>query len=217
LPERSSRLFRLKFYLYLLALRLPRLASFLANRGQNFLTAPDTNLGDADYWRRLEGLAEMAHYAVIVGYVRRFAQGGSVLDVGCGQGLLARDIAPFVGRYLGIDRDPASIKLATEASIGHATFAVADAQTYVPAATFDAVIFNESLYYLREPLSVMRRFANCLTPQGVVIISIAAFRPSLQLIHMTASECELVDRTVVMNDRGVVWAIQLLRPRLPST
>jgi SAM-dependent methyltransferase len=174
---------------------------------------PDTNLGNVDYWRRLEDLGEMAHYAVIVGYLRRFVAGGSVLDVGCGQGLLARDIAPFLGRYLGIDRDPASIKVATELAIANASFVAAEADTYVPRTTFDAIVFNESLYYLRDPLAILRRYADCLTPGGVIVTSIAAFRPALELIHMTGRVCELVDQTVVMNERGIVWAIQLLRPR----
>src|SRR5215472_13860648 len=213
MAERSSWLFRLKFYLYLLALRWRWLASFLADRGQNFLKVPDTNLGNVDYWRRLEDLDEMAHYAVIVGYLRRFVSGGSVLDVGCGRGLLAPDIAPFLGRYLGIDRDPASIKVATDLAIANASFVAAEADTYVPQTTFDAIVFNESLYYLRDPLGILRRYADCLTPGGVIVASIAAFRPALELIHMTGSVCEFVDQTVVMNERGIVWAIQLLRPR----
>ena len=216
MAEDASRPSRLKFYLYLLALRHPRLASLLANRGQNFLTVPDADLGSLDRWRRLEGLDEMAHYAVIAGYLVRLAPGGSILDVGCGQGLLAQYIAPFVGRYLGIDRDEPCIKAAKESGVENAVFEVADAHSYAPASAFDAIVFNESLWYLRDPLNILRRYADCLTPNGVVVVSLAAFRPALQLIHMTRSVCEFVDQTIVMNDLGVVWAVQALRRKRPA-
>src|SRR5260370_14111758 len=65
--EDRGRPSRLKAYLCLLALHHPPLAAFLANRGQNFLSVPDANLGDLCYCRRLEWLGAMPRCAVIAG------------------------------------------------------------------------------------------------------------------------------------------------------
>ena len=211
--RRLSRWTRVKFLLFLLALNLPWL-TFVFSKirgGSDFLTTPDPEPGGIERWRWLKDLDEMAHYAVIAGYLKRLVPGGSVLDVGCGYGILARDIAPFVGSYLGIDRDHPSIDAARSAGIENAQFEVADAQDLSLGVSFDAIVFNESLYYLRDPMAVLRRYAKAVTPNGIIIVSIAARRPALRLIHALRSAGELLDETIVLNDLGIVWVIQALR------
>jgi hypothetical protein len=46
-----------------------------------------------------------------------------------------------------------------------------------------------------------------------MIVSIFAFRASLQLIHAIRSAFEFVDQTIVVNDLGISWVIQILRPK----
>jgi 16S rRNA G1207 methylase RsmC len=40
-------------------------------------------------WDYLNGIKEFAHYAVVAGYATFLKKGGHVLDLGCGEGLLA--------------------------------------------------------------------------------------------------------------------------------
>ena len=55
-------------------------------------------------WSYLGGVDELAHYSVIVGYYAFLKPGGSVLDVGCGEGILQTRLSPHgYCRYLGID------------------------------------------------------------------------------------------------------------------
>ena len=211
---RTSRLARVKFRILLLILSFPWLAFLLAKIGRytsNFLSAPDPQPGSLEQWRRLEELHEMAHYAVIAGYLKRLIPGGNVLDVGCGQGILARDIEPFVGRYLGIDRDEPSIGAARQIGLGNAEFEIADAQHFSPSGMFDAIVFNESLYYLKDPLAILRRYSRTLMPDGVLIVSTVASRRALPLIQALRTACELIDETIVLNHLGVVWVILALR------
>src|SRR5262245_50731925 len=56
------------------------------------------------YWDFLTGLEEVPHYSVIAGYLRFLKPGGSVLDVGCGEGILQTCFGSGAySRYVGID------------------------------------------------------------------------------------------------------------------
>ena len=56
------------------------------------------------------GLDELARYSVIAGYLHHLRAGGSVLDVGSGEGLLADHLRPLgYSRYHGIDLSEAAI------------------------------------------------------------------------------------------------------------
>jgi 2-polyprenyl-3-methyl-5-hydroxy-6-metoxy-1,4-benzoquinol methylase len=205
---------RARFLLFLLALNLPWL-TFVVSKirgGSDFLSTPDDpEPGGSECWRWLGDLEQMAHYAVVAGYLKRLAPGGSVLDVGCGYGILARDIGPFVGSYLGIDRDHRGIDAARSARIENAQFEVADAQDFNLSGSFDAIIFNECLYYLRDPIAVLRRYARAVTPNGIIVVSIVVRRPALRLIQALRSAGELLDETIVLNDLGIAWVIQALK------
>src|SRR5262249_48221331 len=156
-------------------------------------------------------------YAVVASYLKRLAPGGSVLDVGCAHGILAREVAPHAARYLGIDRDASSISVARQSNLERAEFEVADAHDYVPEGRFDAIVFNEVLYYLREPLQVLQRYADFLTFDGVLILSNGAFRRVLELIQIVRGKWDLVDQTMVVTDAGMMWTVQALRRKRPGT
>ena len=47
----------------------------------------------------------------------------------------------------------------------------ADADVYRPVGTFDVIVFNESLYYMHDPLGVVERYRLALKQDGIVIVS----------------------------------------------
>src|SRR2546423_12002448 len=110
--------------------------------------------------RRLD---ELARYAVIAGYLRHLKPGGSVLDVGCGEGLLADHLRPFgYARYLGVDLSETAVRQAAGRVDERTAFTAADAESYVPAGRWDAIVLNESVYYFRDPLGTVRRYERLL-------------------------------------------------------
>jgi 2-polyprenyl-3-methyl-5-hydroxy-6-metoxy-1,4-benzoquinol methylase len=117
----------------------------------------------------LRNSSELGRYSVIHGFVQEFARDGSVLDVGCSEGVLQERIA--YGRYLGIDVFPQAIARAAHKADERTRFVHADADSFAPDEQFDAIIWNECLYYLRDPIAVIQRYRRYLRPRGVMIVS----------------------------------------------
>jgi SAM-dependent methyltransferase len=136
---------------------------------------------DAQYsganWTYLSSLEQAPRYAVIEGWRRRLKPTGSVLDLGCGEGVVFDQIplAPKV-RYTGVDLSAVAIASAVtkvrDASLER--FVCADLQTFelTPESRFDVMIFNEVLYYLADPLAAVSRYRSVLAPDGIIIVSV---------------------------------------------
>lgn len=102
---------------------------------------------------------------------------GTILDMGCGTGLVARTIASrpgFSGRVIGIDISShlvtAAERLAHEEGIAERVeFRIGDTRTLEDAdATFDAVVAHTLLSHVEEPLSVVTEAARVLRPGGML-------------------------------------------------
>ena len=92
----------------------------------------------------------------------------SLLDVGCGVGGIIEHLPDL--DYLGIDISEEAIK---QASQMHAnTFVCAEAETFCPSKKYDIILFNESLYYLKNPLEQAVRYMDFLTDEGRLLISV---------------------------------------------
>ena len=114
-------------------------------------------------------------------YLRRIdlPPGASVLDLGCGTGVVTRAIAArdgFTGTVTGIDQSPdfiaAARRLAAEDGVGdRVEFVVGDAHELdLPAASFDAVVAHTLVSHVRDPLAVLAQAARVVRPGGAVAI-----------------------------------------------
>ncbi|MHB8416810.1 MAG: class I SAM-dependent methyltransferase [Myxococcales bacterium] len=93
------------------------------------------------------------------------------LDVACGPGLLARALAPRVGRFTGLDLTQAMIakarEIAAREGLGNARFEVGDA-TALPFAdaSFDLAVTRLALHHIPEPSRALAEMARVLRPGG---------------------------------------------------
>ncbi len=124
-------------------------------------------------WTYLRGLEQLPRYHVLAGYIRYLRPGAAVLDVGCGDGLLQRTLAPDgYCRYLGLDLSEEAVAAARRSAEPHAAFHACDAATWEPTATFDFIVFNEALCYFHDPVAVLHRYEPALTAGGLFLVSL---------------------------------------------
>lgn len=112
-------------------------------------------------------------------YVEASANGGSILDLGCGSGNTGTELlASSYSRYVGVDISDVAVAKAHARSVadGRAasnTYVRSDIVTYVPDRQYDVILFRDSIYYVRPRRHVsptLERYAGYLTSSGVLIV-----------------------------------------------
>jgi SAM-dependent methyltransferase len=174
----------------------------------------DTEFAGGD-WNRLDGIAEVAHYAVILGFLDYGVPRPRILDIGCGHGRLTRLLARFgFSDYVGVDFSVEAVRRARALSIPDARFEVADMNAWDTTDRFDAVVLNESLYYAEHPEQLFERALGWLTEDGIVIVSMFKPAPAASRIwsqiYSRAVE-PLAASTVTDHGSGNAWDIKAMR------
>jgi 2-polyprenyl-3-methyl-5-hydroxy-6-metoxy-1,4-benzoquinol methylase len=171
----------------------------------------------AGRWDYLGQLSELARFSVLAGYICHLKPDGTVLDTGCGQGVLLRRLPiSCYSKYVGIDLSSSAISVAREHGNERSTFFAADCEEYSPAEQFDVIVFNEVLCCLRDPLRTVERYMRSLNPDGLLLVSLCtAARGSSTILGRLKRAYATVDEVrVVHGARKVSWVCTAMRPRL---
>jgi trans-aconitate methyltransferase len=169
----------------------------------------------AGRWDFLAGRAEGARLALVAHYVAQAKPAnGTILDLGCGEGLLRPGIAhlPYA-RYTGVALSAVAIERARADAAPRDRFEVGDAAGYVPATAPDVIVLNEMLYYLPDPDASVRALLAALAPGGSLIVSIYDKRKTRGLWRTLAWRTRTVDRARLTNAAGTKWQVAWLKPR----
>lgn len=92
----------------------------------------------------------------------------SLLDVGCGNGALAKAIPKNI-KYLGIDASQTLINQAQDKNPNH-KFIVVDAQKFVASETFTHAAMILSLQNMKDPEQVIKNIGKMLTPNSKLLL-----------------------------------------------
>jgi SAM-dependent methyltransferase len=110
--------------------------------------------------------------------LEKYGRNGSILDLGCGPGNTANELAPSAYQsYVGVDISEAALEKARKRTIvngraGKNTFVQGDFVNYDPIEKFDIILFRESMYHV--PMGKIKhtldRLSSYLKEGGVFIV-----------------------------------------------
>jgi 2-polyprenyl-3-methyl-5-hydroxy-6-metoxy-1,4-benzoquinol methylase len=150
-------------------------------------------------WDYLAGVHQLPRYSVLAGYLDYF-DCRSILDVGCGAGLLRERISGIdFHRYLGIDPVPSAIERAGHLADERTMFMVGN--VFLPdLGEFDAVVCNEVLYCVRDPAALIDRAMELVSPDRYFLTSDLRHPGDAGLRRMLAKRMQLVAAVDLSND-----------------
>jgi SAM-dependent methyltransferase len=166
----------------------------------------------AGRWTAFDRLDELAHYSVLAGYALHLKPGGALLDVGCGDGVLRDRLHPAAfSRYVGLDFEEA-VARARHRADDKTDFVVGDMHEFTPQTPFDIIVFNESLYYVADPIAELGRYSRWLAPAGLFLISTHLKANTEALWERIGKTYDVIDFTAVANVHGTTWRCGVVRP-----
>lgn len=136
-------------------------------------------------------------------YLEKYTENGNILDLGCGPGNTANELASGVyRRYVGVDISEVALAKAVKRTqqSGRAdknSFARADFLQYTPTQDFNVILFRESMYHipLGQVLPILEKYSKYLTTSGVFIVRIYAGDVSgAKLKDRVTSKIDLIKR-----------------------
>lgn len=148
-------------------------------------------------WEFLENTSE----DIIYGFLEKFVNKGSILDLGCGSGNTGNELAvSLYSRYTGVDISEVAIQRAIARSIKNGRherneYVCNDIASYSPQMRYDVILFRESIFYI--PLSrikaVLSRYSRFLTENGVFIVRMCNREKYSGIMRLIQTNYEILD------------------------
>jgi 2-polyprenyl-3-methyl-5-hydroxy-6-metoxy-1,4-benzoquinol methylase len=165
----------------------------------------------------------------VAGYIHRLVPRGRILDVGCGEGVLLDYLDVARIDYGGFDISPTAVDRARRHHAGSKVL-VGSMDDFEPFNNerYDAIVFNECLSQVRQPIETLHRFYAFLEPDGYIIISQfhnrnpqsgGAIFTRMFCAEIQAARVSVIASSEVLNcDTGLKWTIYCLGgPRAVKT
>lgn len=116
-------------------------------------------------------------------------EGASVLDVGCGTGVLTpylRELVGPAGRLTGLDLSPEMVRVARLRHGNAAEYIVGDIMAYPAEPVLDAVVCYSCFPHFADQPGVVRRMAGMLKSGGALVICHSQSRAAINEVHRSA-------------------------------
>jgi 2-polyprenyl-3-methyl-5-hydroxy-6-metoxy-1,4-benzoquinol methylase len=172
-------------------------------------------------WDSLRQAGELGRYGVLSAYIGYLGCPVSLLDVGCGEGLVLK-FAPkdWIRRYWGLDISQAALDRVVGLSSEEDRLICSSVEEFHTEEKFDVILFNEILYYVSQPEKQLERFMGFLDRKGVLIVSMYVkpgwFSHNKRCIrkvweYLGRSRWTTVGEVLLRNEKGCSWRIGLFQ------
>jgi 2-polyprenyl-3-methyl-5-hydroxy-6-metoxy-1,4-benzoquinol methylase len=131
---------------------------------------------------------------------RPFLDQGSLLDLGCGTGELARDVDP--ANYVGVDQDEESIAIAKKRFPSHRFLTLDEFSSAPNQKQFDQVIGLAVIEHVDDPQRWLAWLRTLLKPAGRVILTTP--HPSMRRLHEFGAAIGLFSRKGAKEHRELI-------------
>jgi SAM-dependent methyltransferase len=135
-----------------------------------------------------------------VSLVEKYANGGSIVELGCGAGTLAVVVSPAVyTSYLGIDLSEVAVERArgraAELMRGKCSFMVGDMSTWPGAHGVSLIVVEEALMYLNSQQQdlLLRTCIKSLTPGGHLLVTAHSSDKHHDTLDRCRAKCNVVE------------------------
>jgi SAM-dependent methyltransferase len=127
-----------------------------------------------DKWNFIDDTANDCIYP----HLEKHARGGDILDLGCGPGNTANELAEKAyTTYLGVDISESALAKGVKRTneSGRAaknSFVCSDFLSYMPTREFDVILFRESMYHIPygSVMELLNKYSKYLKSSGVFIV-----------------------------------------------
>jgi SAM-dependent methyltransferase len=153
-------------------------------------------------------------------FLEKYAQNGDILDLGCGPGNTANELAANAYKsYTGVDISEAALAKAAKRTQENGrgdknAFVNSDFMNFEPSRKFDVILFRESMYHIPygQVLTILNKFSKHLKSTGVFVVRLyAADNKTGELKTRVTAKLDLIRR-----EFEIVEARQFDIPALPN-
>ncbi|MGW1259784.1 class I SAM-dependent methyltransferase [Streptomyces sp. NPDC002513] len=126
---------------------------------------------------------------------------GDALDVGCGDGLLARKLAERAERVTGIDKSPEMIACARDLAVGYPDLTLVEGDfltAVLPAAGYDFICSVTTIHHMDFEAALIR-MSELLRPGGTLVVV------------GLAREASVTEWAALIAAAPIVWITKVLR------
>ncbi|MCT1531342.1 class I SAM-dependent methyltransferase [Sphingobacterium daejeonense] len=158
-------------------------------------------------WSYLKEEDESIRYIEIANIVNE-KEFYSILDLGCGECILLNYIYRY-SNYVGVDISEIAINNVAVNGDG-IKLICSEIETYQTSLKYDFIIFNESLYYLKNSFLVLNNYVKKLNRGGKLILSIFNTQDNKMYITYILNTYKSAKTTIVKNRNGIEWVVIII-------
>lgn len=158
-------------------------------------------------------------------HLEKWARKGSILDLGCGPGNTANEVAADAYQtYVGFDISEAALEKARKRTADNGRsdknlFLQGDFLSFTPDRSFDVILMRESLYHvpMGKIKPVLDRYANFLRDDGVLMVRLNTGwdgerrRRPMAMLGIIEREYDVVEKAVYSDRSGAT--VLVFRPK----